>query len=547
MEFYEKVSPVFGGKKYQIPPPTLCADCRRKRRLSWRNEGKLYKNTCSISWQEIVSIYSPNKKFIIYNQDYWWSDKWDAINYGRDFDFSKTFFEQFKELQAVFPRIALLNGFQENTEYANHAYHNKNSYLVNACWYAEDSYYCTKGIYLNDCMDGYNVQHCNNSYELIDSNKCDSCYFLLNCDSCFNSILCENCIDCKNCIWCKWLSHKEYHIFNKRVSKDEFERKYSDFFTDHLKKNVIISEYKKIQLDVPSKWENNRNSEGLYFSDFCINCSNVKHSFECLDSENIAYSSLLISWWAKDCYDYDVWWEIASVIYETHCTGWSTSHIFFCNTIWWWHHLMYSDILLSNASYCFGCIGLHNNEQYCILNKQYTKEEYETLVPRIIEKMRKDGEYGEFFPSSLSPFGYNETVAQEYYPLTKSEAIKDGVFSWSDYESPFPTVEKIIPGSKLPDSIESIPDDILNWAIECEVTKKPFRIIKQELEFYRKHNLPIPRRHPDQRYLDRMSLRNPRKLFERKCDKCGKDMITTYAPERTEMVYCEECYNKVIY
>ena len=208
---------------------------------------------------------------------------------------------------------------------------------------------------------------------------------------------------------------------------------------------------------------------------------------------------------------------------------------------------MYSDILLSNASYCFGCIGLHNNEQYCILNKQYTKEEYETLVPRIIEKMRKDGEYGEFFPSSLSPFGYNETVAQEYYPLTKSEAIKDGVFSWSDYESPFPTVEKIIPGSKLPDSIESIPDDILNWAIECEVTKKPFRIIKQELEFYRKHNLPIPRRHPDQRYLDRMSLRNPRKLFERKCDKCGKDMITTYAPERTEMVYCEECYNKVIY
>lgn len=56
----------------------------------------------------------------------------------------------------------------------------------------------------------------------------------------------------------------------------------------------------------------------------------------------------------------------------------------------------------------------------------------------------------------------------------------------------------------LPEDISKIPDDILNWAIECEVTKKPFRIIKQELEFYRKHNIPIPRRHPDQRYIDRL-------------------------------------------
>jgi hypothetical protein len=145
----------------------------------------------------------------------------------------------------------------------------------------------------------------------------------------------------------------------------------------------------------------------------------------------------------------------------------------------------------------------------------------------------------------MSPFGYNETVANEYYPLGKSEALSSK-FNWSDYEAPFPHVEKIIPAEKLPDSIESIPDDILNWAIECEVSKKPFRIIKQELEFYRKHNLPIPRRHPDVRHADRMKMRNPRKLFERKCDKCKKDMITTYAPERPETVYCEECYNQKV-
>jgi hypothetical protein len=100
----------------------------------------------------------------------------------------------------------------------------------------------------------------------------------------------------------------------------------------------------------------------------------------------------------------------------------------------------------------------------------------------------------------------------------------------------------MIPADKLPDNIKDIPDDILNWAIECEITKKPFRIIKPELEFYRKHNLGVPKRHPDQRHLDRIKLRNPRKLFDRKCYKCEIDMKTTYSPEREEVVYCESCY-----
>ncbi len=210
----------------------------------------------------------------------------------------------------------------------------------------------------------------------------------------------------------------------------------------------------------------------------------------------------------------------------------------------------------------------------------------------------RDGAWGEFFPASLSPFGYNETVAQEYFPMKREEVLgnspleglgvevlgseipltpflKGEIFNWSDYEAPFPKVEKVIPASKLPDHITKIPDDILNWVIECEVSGKPFRIIKQELEFYRKHNLPIPRRHPDVRHMDRMKLRNPRKLFERVCDcesceennrkvqsaqksghieevpfltnprtgKTGRKMITTYSPARLERVYCEECYN----
>jgi CxxC-x17-CxxC domain-containing protein len=151
-------------------------------------------------------------------------------------------------------------------------------------------------------------------------------------------------------------------------------------------------------------------------------------------------------------------------------------------------------------------------------------------------------------PPNLPLIGDGQTPIFKFNSPPVREGKGEGfIFNWSTYETPFPKVEKIIPANKLPENISEIPDDILSWAIECEITKKPFRIITQELEFYRKYNLPIPRRHPDQRHLDRMKLRSPRKLFERKCDKCGKNMQTTYAPERPEIVYCEDCYEKEIY
>jgi hypothetical protein len=62
-------------------------------------------------------------------------------------------------------------------------------------------------------------------------------------------------------------------------------------------------------------------------------------------------------------------------------------------------------------------------KEYCILNKQYSKEEYEALVPKIIEHMRTTGERGEFFDPSLSAFGYNETAAQDYFSLSRDAAL----------------------------------------------------------------------------------------------------------------------------
>jgi len=244
----------------------------------------------------------------------------------------------------------------------------------------------------------------------------------------------------------------------------------------------------------------------------------------------------------KDCRDchYSPGTEL---VYEAMSGMRSTSARFVLHS-WDCEDITYTDECFSSRN-LFGCAGLRH-KKYCILNKQYTKEEYERLVPQIINHMRQAGEYGEYFPVVTSPFSYNESIAQESFPLSRAETEKRG-WRWREQKDEIPHATKIIPASKLPDSIDDISDDIVNWAVECEVTKRPFKIIKQELEFYRKMQLPIPRLHPDERHKRRMTLRNPRKLWNRECARCHKPIATSYSPERPEIVYCERCYLETVY
>ena len=136
-------------------------------------------------------------------------------------------------------------------------------------------------------------------------------------------------------------------------------------------------------------------------------------------------------------------------------------------------------------------------------------------------------------------------MARIYFPLTKEKATKAG-FNWADYEKQEQDV-KTIKAADLPEKTADVKEDILNCAIECEITGKPFRVIAPELDFYRENNIPLPRRHPDRRYLDRLAMRTPRKLYDRACAKCGAAIKTGYSQERPEIVYCEACYLKEVY
>ncbi len=539
--FYDAVSPVFNGKKISLPPPDQCPDCRYQQRLTWRNERNLYRRKCAVTGEDIVSIFSPDKSWPpIVKQSYWWSDAWDPREYGRDFDFNRPFFEQWLELFKVVPQLAMNNQQSENCEFSNQSQMNKDCYMV----------FCTSES--RDCMHGMWFQFCENCVDCLYLGRSRYCYEVVNGENCYHCTHSQNltncsevhysrdCIGCQDCFGCVNLRNKQHHFFNEPSSKEEYHKRVAAMHPQlHSSIAKIEKEVSRQFADAPHKYyvgANIEDSSGNYI----MNLRDVRQSFNCREAEHMAYCQDV--WRAQNCQDLT---ETVENTFSYSVEGAAiTSNALFCKK--------FCD--LSSSIYCshcnfsknlFGCISM-KHAQYCVLNKQYTKEEYESLVPRILAHMQKSGEWGKHFPAQSSPYGYNESVAIEYFPLSKEQAIAKG-YKWTEYVAPPLEVEKVIRAAELPDSIADFPDDILNWAIECEATGRAFRIIKQELAFYHGQNLPLPHFHPDERHRQRMALRQPRKLWERECMKCAKALLTSFPLESKEVIYCESCYQKAVY
>jgi hypothetical protein len=86
----------------------------------------------------------------------------------------------------------------------------------------------------------------------------------------------------------------------------------------------------------------------------------------------------------------------------------------------------------------------------------------------------------------------------------------------------------------------------LNGMLKCSITGKAFKIITQELVYYIENLIPLPDVCPDERHNERMQLRNPRKLYERRCAKTGESVMSTYAPDRPEIIYGEKAFQELL-
>ncbi len=545
LQFYDKISPVFNGVKYSIPAPTHCPDCRQQRRLAQCNERNLYSGVCKLCGDKMLTQYPPNSGVIDYCRECFYSDKWDPRDYGVDFDFSRPFFDQLYELKMRTPAIGLnVQGNLHNSDYIHYAGSCKNCYLINHADFCDDSYYGYGFKHANSCMDGFYNIHSELCFDCTDVHKCYGLNGCQDCNNCHSSAFLRDCIGCKNCFLCVGLRQKEYCFENQQLTREQYEAKMAEIdLGSHTTYQWCKSRLKELEAQHGFKNFQNVNVTNC-IGDHLTNCKDLYYCFDCEDVETARYCSQMVLG-AKDCYDIYQYGTNLQMSYECSISGENSYHLLFTDNGHVGSVDLYYCWYLERCKYCFGCANMHG-KQYCILNKQYTEEEYNVLVPKIIEHMKSTGEWGEFWPLTKLIFGYNKTTAQMYYPLKKEEAAVQGI-KWNDYEQPAPKVEKILEPGQVPDNIKEVSDDYLNFAIKCEVTGKLFKVIPKELKRLRQLGVPLPRRHPEQRHLDRFALRNPRRFAERACSACGADTWTTHLEETGRKVLCEGCFEKAVY
>src|SRR3989338_9260557 len=302
-------------------------------------------------------------------------------------------------------------------------------------WHVKNVMYSFFILAGRDIMDSMNIRSKNEwLYECMIARNCYQLKYSQFNIACIDSQFLYDCKNCFNCFMCVQLVDKKYHFKNKKHTKGEYEEILNDYKLDTFSGvEKAQKEYDNFVLKYPHKYVNNIQNLNCT-GDIISTSKNLKNCFIAKNSENCRYSDLFVD--DKDCSDITLTGE-SQECYEGTVLDHSQLNFFGLFSV------KSQDIRYTqhchNCKHCFGCVGLRN-ANYCIFNKQYTKEEYEKLMPKIIGHMNKmpyvdhignSYGYGEFYPIEMSPFGYNETYAPEITPLVKDEAKKRG-YNWQE-------------------------------------------------------------------------------------------------------------------
>ncbi len=528
--FYEKMG---------VPAPVLCPDCRFKRRAASRNEFSFYNRKCDLCGQAIVSMYSPRAPYTVYCADCWHSDAWDPFSYGREYDVKRPFFEQLQGLVRAVPKYALYRSGvipSVNSPYENFSGGNKDCYLVaNSGTGNENCAYSRGLIKSRDVYDSYYVDESERIYEGVGVHNSAGVLWAQNAIECLDSAFLISCTGLQNCFGCVNLRHKKYHFLNEPLPKEEYLTRVAGILGSYRAMQEFRTRFEAFSLRFPRRATSNLKSVDVD-GDYIFESKNCHSAFELSYCENVsnAFSVKL----AKDAHDIIGHGRSSELLLETVASGFGSRII----AGWAVENCRYVEYSLAThgSKYCVGCDGI-KNAQYAILNKRYTEDEYNKIRAHIVEELKRMGEYGLFFPPLLALFSYNETIGQDNVPLTKEEALAQG-FRWED-ELQMTTGKETMQPEQIPDHIKDGVDSILNEVFRCVSCGRNYRLIQPELELYRRMMLPVPRQCFFCRHRDRIRRRGPMKIFDRTCDKCKKQIKTTYAPNRPEIVYCEACYN----
>lgn len=520
--------------RMQAVVPNHCPRCRFRRRAQYRNERYLYPRKCDLCQTSIISMYAPNSPYTVYCYTCFESDKWDATSYAQAYDPNRPFLEQFGELLLRVPKKAIYILESENTQFANFGGKHRNCYLIFNCGSCEDTLYSRGQWFTKDSCDMYFGRQNERCYEGVNIHESNGVLFGQNVTNSLDCTFGLNLVDCQNCFGCVNLRHKSYYFFNQPVSKEEYTAKVNAIMGSYSQLETMKKKFQEFSLQFPRKENVNVKCEDVT-GNYLANCNAVFDSFEVGDSENGRF--LFSTKELKDVYDCIGHGRESELLLDCVATGYA-HHVIGSIGVDQSMDIEYSFGLMK-CSNCLGCDGL-TNAKFSILNTEYSESEFLALREKIVQELKESGVYGQILPPQFAPFAYNETIAQDEFPLTQEQAQSLG-FRWQE-QLPFPTGKATLAQSEIPDHISQVSSDIVKEVLACISCQRNYKIVAPELAFYQRLNLPVPRQCFQCRHLARLEQRGSLALHQRSCDRCSAAITTAYPPDAPFPVWCEACF-----
>lgn len=540
-KFYVRPEDIVFYKRIRVPLPALAPKERMRRKLAFPNAYMLFKAKSAYSGKEIISQFPPNTPFKVYEHEIWFGDGWDPFHYGVSCDSAQSFFRQFRDLQreVPWPNLAV-DSTSVGSDYTNSSSRLKNCYLVFDSLEAENCSYSSWLRGARDCLDCFALFNSQECYEGFESSDLYRCSYIEYSRSCLDSYFLYDCRDCEHCFGCTNLRHKKYHFFNEPLTREAYEQELKKLnLGDRETVQMIKARFEALKAKAIRKETRNERSI-VSFGNYIRDSKDCFACFYMHQCEHMAYS--LGGTKNRDSCDVIGGIGVEST-YDTY-GGIQNQRISFSYGCKASHTVEYC-VLCANCHDCFGCIGLRN-KSFCILNCQYTEKEYWEKLDEIKTKMLAAGEHGEFFPPELALVPYSISVANSYKGYDDlALAARYGYVVEDAPETLYEISGKMMFPVDVPRDISDVSDDIVNAVIVDEKNKKKFRYTTAELAFYRRYRIPLPLEHFSMRLAEKRKRFGPIlfELFDRICAKCGKKIQAAYAPDRPEIVYCEQCYN----
>ncbi|HLC82808.1 MAG TPA: hypothetical protein VJI69_03190, partial [Bacteroidia bacterium] len=288
-------------QKIDVPAPTFCVECRNIQRMATRNVKSLYKRGCDSCGEVVISRFSKNNPAKMFCQKCWWSDDWDPVDFGMDYDFNKTFFEQFYSLLISVPLSATLNQNMVNSDYSNMESDDKNCYLTFGGHWNEDCAFSEYSIHGKEVYDSYWSFYGEQCYECINIEKCYQTMYSRECKNCVNTYFSYDCRGCTEIIGCTGLRNKSNCIFNVQYSKEEYfiKKREINFGSSNTIKDMIDRSH-KLWIKMPHLFITGNQIVNCTGNDI-FNSKNSKNVYSVDGVEDV--KNMYIAAWSKDCYD----------------------------------------------------------------------------------------------------------------------------------------------------------------------------------------------------------------------------------------------------